>query len=65
MADFDVKIRVVKGTIETTDGEVREFMISTDGIAQWGNSTERLGHTIDFLSEVMEIARQNDYLEDV
>jgi hypothetical protein len=60
----DPKIRIMKGTIETTDGEVREFMISSDGMAQWGNTNDMLGNTVDALVELVDLLRQNDYLED-
>lgn len=50
------KVELVKGIIETDDGQVREFMIdgSTGDYSQWGNVPERLGETVDVVDAMVE-----------
>lgn len=56
-------IKVIEGTITTTDGVTRSFMISADGYSQWGAGTEQLGDTVDALTAITEVLREDDHLE--
>jgi len=57
------KITLVKGVIETADGNYSEFTIATDGAwQQWGASTERLGHTTDAMEAMARALMEDDLL---
>ena len=57
-----MKITEITGTITTTDGKVRSFSISTDGVwQQWGVGMEDAGNTVDAL-EAMSRALIEDGL---
>lgn len=58
-------VTLIKGRIETDDGQVREFQITDEGYSQWGNTTERLGDTVDLLLEITTLMRENDYLPSI
>lgn len=56
-------ITLVKGTITTADGEHRQFQIAPDGYSQWGNTTERMGETVDAVTDMLA-ALDNHFEED-
>ena len=60
-----VTITLIKGRIETSDGQVREFQISDEGFSQWGNVTSALRETVDALHAITEILRQDSYIGDI
>lgn len=57
------KITLIKGVIETADGNYSEFTIGTDGgWQQWGSSTERLGHTVGAMEAMSRALMEADLL---
>lgn len=57
------KITLIKGVIETADGNYSEFTIATDGgWQQWGASKERLGHTVGAMEAMARALMEDDLL---
>lgn len=53
-------ITYITGEITTADGEKREFSITAGlGWQQWGNTTDRLGDTVDALEAITEAVAEH------
>ena len=51
-------VSAIEGTLTMTDGTVRDFVITSNGYHQWGDTSERLAETVGIMSEMEEAAGQ-------